>query len=84
MLDEVAGEDVAAMLGLPPSQVAVLLHRAKQNLRSSMLSAGYQPRSRTSHPPGATAPRRVVPSGGSRRTDVTPEGRVLVRLDSHA
>ena len=43
MLDEVAGEDVAAMLGLPPSHVAVLLHRAKQNLRSCMLSAGYRP-----------------------------------------
>jgi RNA polymerase sigma-70 factor (ECF subfamily) len=42
MLDEVAGEDVAAMLGLPPSHVAVLLHRAKQNLRSCMLSAGYR------------------------------------------
>jgi RNA polymerase sigma-70 factor, ECF subfamily len=43
MLDEVAGEDVAAMLELPPSHVAVLLHRAKQNLRSCMLSAGYHP-----------------------------------------
>jgi len=43
MLDEVAGEDVAAMLGLPASHVAVLLHRAKQNLRSCMLSAGYRP-----------------------------------------
>jgi RNA polymerase sigma-70 factor (ECF subfamily) len=43
MLDEVAGEDVAAMLELPPSHVAVLLHRAKQNLRSCMLSAGYRP-----------------------------------------
>jgi RNA polymerase sigma-70 factor (ECF subfamily) len=43
MLDEVAGEDVAAMLGLPPSHVAVLLHRAKRNLRSCMLSAGYRP-----------------------------------------
>jgi RNA polymerase sigma factor (sigma-70 family) len=43
MLDEVAGQDVAAMLGLPPSRVAVLLHRAKQNLRSCMLSAGYRP-----------------------------------------
>jgi len=42
MLDEVAGEDVAKMLGLPPSHVAVLLHRAKQNLRSCMLSAGYR------------------------------------------
>jgi DNA-directed RNA polymerase specialized sigma24 family protein len=43
MLDEVAGEDVARMLGLPPSHVAVLLHRAKQNVRSCMLSAGYRP-----------------------------------------
>lgn len=43
MLDEVAGEDVAAMLGLPPSHVAVLLHRAKEKLRSCMLSAGYRP-----------------------------------------
>jgi len=43
MLDEVAGEDVAAMLELPPSHVAALLHRAKQNLRSCMLSAGYRP-----------------------------------------
>ena len=42
MLDEVAGEDVAAMLGLPASHVAVLLHRAKQHLRSCMLSAGYR------------------------------------------
>ena len=43
MLDEVPGEDVATMLGLPPSHVAVLLHRAKQNVRSCMLSAGYRP-----------------------------------------
>lgn len=43
MLDEVPGEDVAAMLGLPKSHVAVLLHRAKENLRSCMLSAGYRP-----------------------------------------
>jgi len=43
MLDEVAGEDVAAMLGLPPSHVAVLLQRAKQRRRSRMLSAGYRP-----------------------------------------
>ena len=42
MLDEVAGEDVAAMLGVPASHVAVLLHRAKQHLRSCMLSAGYR------------------------------------------
>jgi RNA polymerase sigma-70 factor (ECF subfamily) len=43
MLDEVPGEDVAAMLGLPASHVAVLLHRAKQSVRSCMLSAGYRP-----------------------------------------
>ena len=43
MLDEVAGEDVAAMLELPPSHVAVLLHRAKQNLKTCMVSAGYRP-----------------------------------------
>jgi RNA polymerase sigma factor (sigma-70 family) len=43
MLDEVAGEDVGAMLGLPASHVAVLLHRAKQNLRRCMMSAGYRP-----------------------------------------
>jgi len=43
MLDEVAGEDVASMLGLPSSHVAVLLHRAKENLRGCMLSAGYRP-----------------------------------------
>ena len=42
MLDEVGGEDVAAMLGVAPSHVAVLLHRAKQNLRSCMVSAGYR------------------------------------------
>ena len=43
MLEEVPGEDVAAMLGLPPWHVAVLLHRAKQKVRSCMLSAGYRP-----------------------------------------
>ncbi len=43
MLDEVPGEDVAAMLGLPASHVAVLLHRAKQRVRGCMLSAGYRP-----------------------------------------
>jgi len=42
MLDEVAGENVAAMLGLAASHVAVLLHRAKQHLRSCMVSAGYR------------------------------------------
>jgi RNA polymerase sigma-70 factor (ECF subfamily) len=36
MLDEVPGEDVAAMLGLSPGHVAVLLHRAKASLRACM------------------------------------------------
>jgi RNA polymerase sigma-70 factor (ECF subfamily) len=36
MLDEVPGEDVAAMLGLTPGHVAVLLHRAKASLRVCM------------------------------------------------
>jgi RNA polymerase sigma-70 factor, ECF subfamily len=48
MLDEAPGQEVAALLGLPPAHVAVLLHRAKQNLRSCMLSAGYRPRT-TAH-----------------------------------
>src|SRR5215470_11355898 len=60
MLDEVAGEDVAAMLGLPPSHVAVLLHRAKQSLRSCMLSAGYRPSSCTRHEPETTVRSSVI------------------------
>jgi RNA polymerase sigma-70 factor (ECF subfamily) len=48
MLDEAPGQEVAALLGLPPAHVAVLLHRAKQNLRSCMLSAGYRPQT-TAH-----------------------------------
>jgi RNA polymerase sigma-70 factor (ECF subfamily) len=36
MLDEVPGEDVAAMLGISPGHVAVLLHRAKSSLRTCM------------------------------------------------
>ena len=43
MLHEVDGKDVGAMLGLPPSHVAVLLHRAKRTLKSCMESAGYRP-----------------------------------------
>jgi len=46
MLDGVAGEDVATMLGLPASHVGVLLHRAKQNLKTCMISAGYRPEGR--------------------------------------
>jgi RNA polymerase sigma-70 factor (ECF subfamily) len=36
MLDEVAGEDVARILGITPGHVAVLLHRAKANLLACM------------------------------------------------
>jgi RNA polymerase sigma-70 factor, ECF subfamily len=36
MLDEVAGEDVARILGISPGHVAVLLHRAKANLLACM------------------------------------------------
>jgi RNA polymerase sigma-70 factor (ECF subfamily) len=61
MLDEVPGEDVAAMLKLPPSHVAVLLHRAKQNLKSCMLSAGYRPGGYKAHPPEPSRPRRAGP-----------------------
>ena len=60
ILDEAAGEDVAAMLGLPRSHVAVLLYRAKQSLRSCMLSAGYRPSSCTRHEPETTARASVI------------------------
>lgn len=36
MLDDLPGEDVARTLGITPSHVAVLLHRAKANLRACM------------------------------------------------
>lgn len=36
MLEELAGEDVARMLGVTPGHVAVLLHRAKSNLCACM------------------------------------------------
>jgi RNA polymerase sigma-70 factor (ECF subfamily) len=36
LLEDVPGEDVAELLGLTPGHVAVLLHRAKQNLRECM------------------------------------------------
>lgn len=41
LLDEVPGQDVAAILDVTPGHVAVLLHRALANLRSCMISAGY-------------------------------------------
>jgi RNA polymerase sigma-70 factor (ECF subfamily) len=41
LLDEVPGEDVAAMLGITPGHVAVLLHRAKAALRTCMVDAGW-------------------------------------------
>lgn len=34
LVDDVSGEDVAAMLGVSPSNVAVLLHRARSKLRT--------------------------------------------------
>jgi RNA polymerase sigma-70 factor (ECF subfamily) len=40
LLDEVAGEDVAQALGLSPGHVAVLLHRAKAQLRHCMICGG--------------------------------------------
>jgi RNA polymerase sigma-70 factor (ECF subfamily) len=42
LLDEVPGEDVAAQLGITPGNVAVQLHRAKQNLRTCMVNAGWR------------------------------------------
>jgi RNA polymerase sigma-70 factor (ECF subfamily) len=39
LLDEVPGENVARMLGTSPGNVAVLLSRAKQNLRSCYASS---------------------------------------------
>jgi RNA polymerase sigma-70 factor (ECF subfamily) len=36
MLDEVAGDDVARILGITPGHVAVLLHRAKDSLLACM------------------------------------------------
>lgn len=36
MLEEQAGDDVAASLGLSPNHVAVLLHRARESLRMCM------------------------------------------------
>jgi RNA polymerase sigma-70 factor (ECF subfamily) len=41
LLDEVPGEEVAASFGFKPGNVAVLLHRAKEQLRTCMLEAGY-------------------------------------------
>jgi RNA polymerase sigma-70 factor (ECF subfamily) len=34
LIDDIPGEDVACQLGTNPNHVAVLLHRAKQNLRN--------------------------------------------------
>jgi len=42
LLDDVAGEDVAAMLGITTGHVAVLLHRAKDALRTCMVDAGWR------------------------------------------
>jgi RNA polymerase sigma-70 factor, ECF subfamily len=39
MLEEQPGEDVASALGISPGHVAVLLHRAKRELRACMTTA---------------------------------------------
>jgi RNA polymerase sigma-70 factor (ECF subfamily) len=39
LVDEVPGEDVAAILGISPAHVAVLLHRAKRKLRACIVDA---------------------------------------------
>jgi RNA polymerase sigma-70 factor (ECF subfamily) len=43
MLDDRAGDDVARELGLRPGHVAVLLHRAKADLRACMKDEGERP-----------------------------------------
>ena len=40
MLDDLPGEDVARIIGVTPSHVAVLLHRAKARLLSCMTTCG--------------------------------------------
>ena len=37
LVDDVPGEDVAAMLGTSPANIAVLLHRAKTKLRACIV-----------------------------------------------
>jgi RNA polymerase sigma-70 factor (ECF subfamily) len=44
MLDDRPGEDVARELGLRPGHVAVLLHRAKADLRACMKNEGEAPK----------------------------------------
>jgi len=43
MLDETDGENVARTLGITPAHVAVLLHRAKANLRACMTTESSGP-----------------------------------------
>ncbi len=43
MLDERPGQDVARELGIEPGHVAVLLHRAKAQLRACLENAGENP-----------------------------------------
>ena len=43
LVDDIPGEDVARMLGTTPGNVAVMLHRAKQQLRGCMDSGGDPP-----------------------------------------
>jgi RNA polymerase sigma-70 factor (ECF subfamily) len=43
MLDELPGEDVARIVGVSPSHVAVMLHRAKASLLTCMKTCGSLP-----------------------------------------
>jgi DNA-directed RNA polymerase specialized sigma24 family protein len=43
MLEDRPGEDVARELGIRPGHVAVLLHRAKADLRACMKDEGERP-----------------------------------------
>jgi len=43
MLDELPGEDVARIVGVSPSHVAVMLHRAKASLLTCMKTCGTLP-----------------------------------------
>jgi RNA polymerase sigma-70 factor (ECF subfamily) len=50
MLEEQPGEDVANALGISPGHVAVLLHRAKRELRACMATAGEEATATTAGP----------------------------------
>ena len=43
LIDELSGDEVAAALGTTPGNVAVMLHRAKQNLRDCLAAVDVTP-----------------------------------------